>query len=67
MRLRRAWGAPLLRRPCADVAAQDLRYTQPLQRLGDQIVVVPHSATHHVYLIRTAGGCVSVMKEMIYS
>ena len=51
---------------CQDVALEELRYTQALERLGEQIAVVPYSPTHHVYLIRIAGGCVSVTKEVVY-
>ena len=54
------------RKSCQDVALEELRYTQALERLGEQIAVVPYSPTHHVYLIRIPGGCVSVMKEVVY-
>ena len=54
------------RKSCQDVAAEDLRYTQPMERLGEQVAVIAYSPTHHVYLIRIAGGCVSVTKELVY-
>lgn len=54
------------RKSCQDVALEELRYTQALERLGEQIAVIPYSPTHHVYLIRIAGGCVSVTKEVVY-
>ena len=54
------------RKSCQDVALEELRYTQALERLGEQIAVIPYSPTHHVYLIRIAGGCVGVTKEVVY-
>lgn len=54
------------RKSCQDVALEELRYTQALERLGEQIAVIPYSPTHHVYLIRIPGGCVSVTKEVVY-
>jgi hypothetical protein len=54
------------RKSCQDVAQEELRYTQALERLGERIAVIPYSPTHHVYLIRIAGGCVSVTKEVVY-
>jgi len=54
------------RKSCQDVAVEDLRSTQPMERLGEQVAVIPYSQTHHVYLIRIAGGCVSVTKELVY-
>ena len=54
------------RKSCQDVALEELRYTQPLERLGEQTAVIAYSPTHHVYLIRIAGGCVTVTKEVVY-
>ena len=54
------------RKSCQDVAVEELRYTQALERLGEQIAVIAYSPTRHVYLIRIAGGCVSVTKEVLY-
>lgn len=54
------------RKSCQDVAVQDLKYTQPLNVVGLNVSIIPYSATHHVYLIRTPGGCVSISKEMLY-
>lgn len=54
------------KKSCQDVAEQDFGYTQPLNVIGRQINVVPYSATHHVYLIRVPGGCISINKEMVY-
>jgi hypothetical protein len=51
---------------CQDVAKQDFRYAQPLNVTGCNISVLPYSPTHHVYLIRMPGGCVSINKEMLY-
>lgn len=51
---------------CQDVAEQDFRYAQPLNVIGRNVSVLPYSATHHVYLIRMPGGCVSINKEMLY-
>lgn len=54
------------RKSCQDVALEELRYTQPMERLGEQTAVIAYSPTHHVYLIRIAGGCVTVTKEVVY-
>ncbi len=54
------------RKSCQDVAIEELRHTQALERLGEQIAVIALSPTHHIYLIRIAGGCVSVTKEVLY-
>lgn len=54
------------RKSCQDVALEDLRYTQPLKVIGQHVAVIPFGPTHHIYLIRIAGGCVSVGKEMLY-
>lgn len=51
---------------CQDVALQDFRYAQPLNVIGRNISVLPYSPTHHVYLIRMPGGCISINKEMLY-
>lgn len=51
---------------CQDVAEQDFRYAQPLNVIGRNISVLPYSPTHHVYLIRMPGGCISINKEMLY-
>ena len=54
------------RKSCQDVALEALRYTLPPERLGEQTAVIAYSPTHHVYLIRIAGGCVTVTKEVVY-
>lgn len=54
------------RKSCQDVALEEFRYTRPLERLGEQTVVIAYGPTHHVYLIRIAGGCVGVTKELVY-
>ena len=54
------------RKSCQDVALEELHYTRALERLGEQTAVIVYSPTHHVYLIRIAGGCVSVTKELVY-
>lgn len=54
-------------KPCQQVAVQDLGYTKPLNVVGKSIGVVPISATHHIYLMPTAGnGCVSITKELLF-
>jgi hypothetical protein len=53
-------------KPCQDVAEQDFGYPRPLNVIGRSISVLPYSPTHHVYLIRTQAGCVSINKEMLY-
>lgn len=54
------------RKPCQDVALEELHDTRALERLGEQTAVIAYSSTHHVYLIRIAGGCLSVTKELVY-
>jgi len=51
---------------CKDVAVQELKYAQPLNIVGRDINVIPYSPTHHVYLIKTAGGCISISKEVLF-
>ena len=54
-------------KPCQQVAVQDLGYTKALNVVGKSIGVVPISATHHIYLMPTAGnGCVSITKELLF-
>ena len=51
---------------CNDVAVQELKYAQRLNIIGRDIQVIPYSPTHHVYLIKTASGCISISKEVLY-
>ena len=51
---------------CKDVAVQELKYAQPLNVIGRDINVISYGPTHHVYLIKTAGGCISISKEVLY-
>lgn len=54
------------RKSCQDVALEELHYTRELGRLSEQTSVIAYSPTHHIYLIRIAGGCVGVTKELVY-
>lgn len=54
------------RKSCQDVALEELRHEHATNVVGQRVAVIPYSATHHVYLIRIAGGCLSVTREVLY-
>ncbi len=54
------------RKSCQYVAIQQLNYAKTLNVIGRSVFVVPFGPRHHVYLIRTAGGCVSITRELLF-
>jgi len=51
---------------CQDVAREVFNHAAPLVGLGRSVGVIVLGATHHVYLIGTPSGCVSIRKEALY-
>lgn len=51
---------------CTDVAREIFGHAQPLAVVARSIGVIQLGPTHHVYLVATPGGCVSIRKEVIY-
>lgn len=51
---------------CQDVAREVFNHAAPLVGVGRSVGVIALGATHHVYLIGTQAGCVSIRKEVLY-
>lgn len=51
---------------CQDVAREVFNHTAALVGVGRSIGVIALGATHHVYLIGTPTGCISIRKEVLY-
>ncbi|MDM0055360.1 hypothetical protein [Variovorax fucosicus] len=51
---------------CQDVAREVFNHAAPLVGVGRSVGVLALGPTHHVYLIGTTAGCVSIRKEVLY-
>lgn len=51
---------------CLAVAEQDLKLAKPMNAVARDVIVAVVKPTHHIYLLSTPGGCVSVNKEVLY-